>query len=175
MNFIKKYDWHLVGWIPIVFGIISYFFGLSNHVPLCSFLWVCPLAAILSGIAVLLRNNFFISASIMWIIGGPLVVLLASPKQVLQLWHVHHLVSVIMLVIILYNFKKIWNPKGFAFGLTIFYAYIGITSYFSNGMINFACEWWGVNKIILGLAVFFAVLSVALLVWDFVENKYVLK
>lgn len=169
------YNWHLVGILPIVFGTIYYIYNIINHVAPWNFLWVCPATAVLAGFFVLLKNRFGMSASIIWVCSGPLLVILFELKKSLQFWQFYHIFSVIVVLFILYHLKETWNSKGFVFGQTTFYAYTGLTSYFSKGEINFVCQWWGVNKIILYLGLFFLILSVALLIWDFVEKKYMVK
>jgi len=162
----NKYDWKLIGAGSIIVGLICYVFDIIHKVDLWQFLWICPVVAIFTGIALLKNNKFIISASIVWILLGPLIALIFSPSMNWELWHFHHIFSVFVLFFILFNLKKVWNPKGFAFGLTSFYSYAMITSYLSKGKINIICAFLGANLIILYLGIFFLILSLILIAWD---------
>jgi len=159
-------NWHFIGLLQITAGIISYIYGSIKEIDSWDFFWICPLVAIITGILLLFKNRFGISAAIVWIICAPLLAFLSDPLRAFQLWHIHHFISVIVLFMILFNIKKIWNPKGFAFGLTSYYSYIMITSYISSGRINLFYEWFGYGKIILYMGIFFAVSSVIIIFWD---------
>lgn len=164
-------NWNFIGLLQIAVGITGYIFGFLNNVQLWDYLWVCPVVAIITGFFVLFKNRFGMSAGIVWIICAPLLAVFYDIKKALQFWHIHHILSVIVLLIILYYLKETWNLKGFLFGLTSFYAYMGITSYLSSGEINMACDWFGCGKIILYLGIFFAVLSVIIFLWDRLERN----
>jgi hypothetical protein len=165
------FDWHLIGILPIVFAIIYYVFNIKHHVDPWYFLWVCPVAAIITGVFVILRNRFGMSMTIVWIICGPLVAVSFASLKSLQSWQLYHIFSVIVLLVILYKFKETWNPKGFLFGTTTFYAYVMITSYLSGGRINLIGEWFGISKILLLVGILLIVLSVAVLLWNNFEKK----
>src|SRR5579863_7055759 len=84
----------------------------------------CPLVAVLSGIILLSRSRFFISAAIFWLAEGPLVAILFVPGSTLQLWHVHHIASFIALVVILLHCEEIFDVEGFVFGMISFASYM---------------------------------------------------
>jgi len=164
-------NWHFIGLLQIVAGITGYIFGFLNNVQLWDYLWVCPVVAIITGFFVFFKNRFGMSSAIVWIICAPLLAVLNDVTKTFQVWHIHHLLSVIILLIILYNFKKTWNPKGFLFGLTSYYSYIMITSYISSGKINLFYEWFGYGKKILYTGIFFAFSSIVIFFWDKLDKK----
>jgi len=168
-------NWHFIGLLQITAGIMGYFFGFFNDVDIWEYLWICPLVAIITGILLLFKNRFGISSAIVWIICAPLLSFFYDIKRVFDLWHIHHLISIIVLILILFNLKKIWNPKGFAFGLTSYYAYLMISSYLTSGKINLFYEWFGYGKIILFMGIFFAISSVIIIFWDKSENNKIIK
>jgi hypothetical protein len=159
-------NWHFIGLLQIVAGIVSYIYGFIKEIDSWNFFWICPLVAIITGTLLLFKNHFGISAAIVWIICAPLLAFLANPIKAFEIWHIHHFISVIVLLLILFNLKKIWNPKGFVFGLTSYYAYIMITSYMSQGKVNFFYGWYGHGEKILYLGIFFAVSSIVIIFWD---------
>lgn len=166
-----NYNWHLFGLIPFLFGMLDYVFDIVYHVGPWEFLWACPVAAILSGLIIISKSRFGISASIVWLAIGPLSYVLFYPDFSFRLWHIHHVVSVLTLFVILYNLKKIFNLKGFLFGLTSFCSYMIITSYLSAGKINMLANWWEIDGRTLFLGVFFAIISVAIFMWHYFEKN----
>lgn len=164
-------NWHFIGLLQIVAGITGYIFGFLNNVQLWDYLWVCPVVAIITGFFVFFKNRFGMSSAIVWIVCAPLLAFLNDVLETLEFWHIHHLVSIFVLLLILYHIKDCWNPKGFLFGMTSFYAYMGITSYISGGKINMACQWFNNCEAILYISIFFAVLSFAVLLWELLKNK----
>ena len=156
-------NWYLIGLLQITAGIMGYFFGFLNDVEIWEYLWICPLVAIITGFFVFFKNRFGMSAGIVWIICAPLLSFFNDIERAFELWHIHHLISIIVLILILFNIKKIWNPKGFAFGLTSYYAYMMITSYISSGEINLFYEWYGYGDKFLYLGIFFAVSSIIII------------
>ena len=166
------YDWHLIGLFSILFGIICYLYKIASGFQFWEFFWVCPMTAIISGIFILLRNRFGMSASIVWISIGPLLAVIFEPSLCFQLWYSHHLVSLIALIFILCHLKEIWDAKGFLFGLTSFYTYVLITSGLSRGKINILTWQFVSYKVSFYLGIFFLILSIAIVLWHFLE-KYV--
>jgi len=164
-------NWHFIGLLQITAGIISYIYGFIKEIDLWHFFWVCPMVAVITGILLLLKNRFGISAGIVWIICAPLLAFLANPIKAFELWHIHHFISVVVLILILFHLQKIWNPKGFAFGLTSYYSYIMITSYMSSAKINFFYGWYGHGEKILYLGIFFAASSILIFFWDKLDKK----
>lgn len=165
------FDWHLVGLLPIVFGIVYYIYNILNHIEFWNFLWVCPAVAILAGFFVFSKNCFGMSAAIIWISSGPLLTVLFETKKSLQFWQLYHIFSVVILFIILYHAKEIWNVRGFLFGSASFYSYILITSYFSKGKINLVGDLWVIDERMLYSGIFFAILSVLFFLWDKFSKK----
>jgi len=168
-------NWHFIGLLQIATGIISYVYGFIKEIDSLDFFWICPLVAIITGILLLFKNRFGISSAIVWIICAPLLAFLSDPVKSFEIWHIHHFISIIVLILILFNLKKIWNPKGFAFGLTSYYAYLMISSYLTLGKINLFYEWFGFGKIILFMGIFFAISSVIIIFWDKSENNKIVK
>lgn len=160
------YDWHLIGLLPIVFGILCYFLNVINHMGWWNYFWVCPVTAIITGFAVLLRNRFIMSSSVVWVSSGPLPAVIFYTQRSFELWQLYHIFSVITMLAILYHFREIWNLKGLIFGLTIFYSYIFTTSYLSGGRINMIGQLFKLGDKALYLGIFFAILSVAIILWD---------
>lgn len=167
-----NYDWYLVGLLPLAFGILSYIIAIIDHSSFWQFFWVCPVTAIATGLIVLSRNRFAISAIIVWISNGPLLVILFETNKIFAVKQFHHIFSVLILFIILYHWKKTWNAEGFLFGSYSFYAYVTITSNLSGGAINLLGQIWGLNKLTLYLGIFFVVLSVAIFLWHNFERKF---
>lgn len=165
------FDWHIVGFLPIIFGIVYYIFNFINSVELWFFLWVCPATAIMAGFFILFKSRFGMSAAIVWISSGPLLAVLFETKKSLQLWQLYHFFLVIALIAILYHLKETWDAKGFLFGSASFYSYILLTSYLSKGRINFVGEWWPVNETMLYLGMIFAATAAAIFLWKVLSRN----
>ena len=165
-SFKKNVNWYLIGIFPIFFGILCYISDVVRRVNFWDYLWICPVIAIASGLILLSRNRFLISATIAWLALGPLLAFLFYPIENSRLWQFYHPASVIVLFAILLNIKKIFEPKGFVFGLTSFYTYILITSYLSGGKINMLGEWRELNGFTLYFGIFFAAMSAVVLLWQ---------
>lgn len=168
-------DWHLVGLLPLVFGIISYVIAIANSVPLWGFLWVCPVTAILIGIILPSRNRFAISALVVWIFNGPLMPALFDTINMFQLNQFHHFVSATILLVILYHWREIWNSKGFLFGLASFFAFVIITLNLSGGVVNLLEPFKNIGSPPMWLGVILAILSVAIFLWYKPGFKYIKK
>jgi hypothetical protein len=170
---LKKTDtnWYHIGFVSFIFGLVCYFFDISLHVSPWALLWVCPVTAILGGFIVISRNRFLISASVAWFAMAPLAVFLFRPDFIFQLWHFHHVASVIVLLVILYHIKEVFEPKGLMFGFTSFSAYVMITAFISRGKINIIDPWWVPHAHILWIGVIFAVLSIIIYYWHCVGKK----
>jgi len=172
---ILKPDWHLVGLLPLVFGLVSYVIAIANSVPLWGFLWVCPLTAILTGIVLPSRNRFAISALAAWIFNGPLMPALADTANMLQLSQLHHFMSAAVLLVIMYHWKEIWDGKGILFGVASFYAFVVITLNLSGGVVNLLEPLKNAATPPLWYGAALAVLSVAILLWYKFGSKSVEK
>jgi hypothetical protein len=158
-------DWYLVGLLPLSFGILNYIFVVIDHNSFWEFFWICPLTAVATGLAVLSRNRFAISATIAWLFNGPFFVILFTINKITDIKQFHHIFSVLTFFIILYHWKKIWNAKGFLFGSYSFYAYITITSSLSDGEINFLNQFLWPSQFLLCLGIFYTIASVAVFFW----------
>jgi hypothetical protein len=173
MMFFKKivHSWHLAGFLPLAFGLVCYAFYISEHSNFWRFLWLCPLIAVVGGIAVLLRSHFGMSAAIVWISMGPLLAVLFELDKCFKFWQLHHIFSVVILFLILYKLKDIWDKKGFLFGVTSFYSYIIITSKLSNGEVNLLIQVVKINNFIFGLGILFFILSALIILWHYYDKK----
>jgi len=150
-----KNNWHLVGLLPLAFGLLSYGITISGFddpwklqwTSWGLLLWTCPLTAVATGVILLSlpRNRFAISAMAAWILTGPLLPALFNAREMLQFQHFHHFVSAITLLIILFNWKQIWNTKGFLFGISSFYTFAIITFNLSGGVVNFLEPFEGIE------------------------------
>jgi hypothetical protein len=165
-------SWHLIGLLPLAFGILSYFITIAHLADPWKFqwtslgllLWVCPFTAVVGGTVLLLfpRNRFILSALVAWILNGPLMPALTENNLSLQQFH--HLVSAVVLLVILYHIREIWNIKGALFGLVSCYAFTIITVNLSEGVVNLLRPWQeGVPSLWTG--VIFAVLAVVIFLW----------
>jgi len=171
-----EYNWHLIGLPAIIVGFLCYFFDAINHVDFWNFFWICPLVSIIAGFAVLFNSRFYMSSAIVWVLCGPfLAVIFSELKDNFQLWHFHHFFSIVVLIAILFHIKKVWCSEGFVFGLTSYYAYMMITSYLSNGEINFICRYFGKNNIILYLGILFVIFSIAMQITFWYNQKMIKK
>jgi len=156
----KKIDsyWYLFGWILLFSGLLRYVITydiIRNNV--WDALWVCPVISILAGIAFLMQDRFFISGTAVWIMVAPLAVVLSDINKCLTLIGVHHIVSVIALIIILFHFKEAWDSMGMVFGIISFYAYMAITSNLSGERVNLLNNvplWVGVSLILISIFIF---------------------
>jgi len=156
------FKWLNKNWYFIA-GLLLLFFGFLRHFVIYAkikditdwdYFWVCPVAAILAGIAFLLRDKFLITAACVWIVVGPLSVVLVETEKCFSAIGFHHIVSVIVLVLAIFHWKEIWSPSGMVFGAISFHAYMIITSSLSNGAINLldnAPLWVGV--LLTGIAI----------------------
>ena len=133
-----KPNWHLVGLLPLAFGILSYIIAITRSVSLWGFLWACPVTAVATGVVLLFlpRNRFTISTAAAWILNGPFLVAIAETISCLQLDQFHHIMSAVVFFVILYHWREIWSTKGFLFGVTSFYAFTIITVNLSGSMVN---------------------------------------
>jgi len=171
----KNSRWYLVGLAPLVFGIISYVITITHFadpgkiqwISWGLLLWVCPLTAVAGGIVLLSlpRNRFAVSAVVAWISNGPLLPALFDSKEMLTLQQFHHFVSAVVLLVILYHWRKIWSTKGFFFGVFSYYAFVLITVNLSGGVVNFLEPFKekGVPPMWMGLI--FAVISIVIFLW----------
>ncbi|MFH1036620.1 MAG: hypothetical protein V1756_00935 [Patescibacteria group bacterium] len=166
-------NWHWVGLLPLMFGLLSYIIAITHFVNPWKFqwaswgllLWVCPLTAVLTGIVFLSssRNRFVISAIAAWIFNGPLLPALSENNLSLQQFH--HLVSAAVLLVILYHLREIWSPKGILFGLAGFYAFVIITVNLSEGVVNLLQPFKESGPPPMWLGIIFAILSIATFLW----------
>src|SRR3989344_7784421 len=165
-------NWHWVGLLSLVFGILSYTITIIRFADQWKLqwaswgllLWVCPLTAVAGGMVLLLfpRNRFVVSAVVAWISNGPLLPALSENNLSLQQFH--HLVSAAGLLVILYYIREIWDIKGALFGLASCYAFTIITVNLSGGAVNLLKPWQeGVPSLWAG--VIFAVLAIAVFLW----------
>jgi len=160
-------NWHLVGLLPLVFGIISYIIVIIHSIPLWGLLWVCPFTAVATGIILLFlpSNRFVISALAAWIFFGPLMPALFETADMFQLNQLHHFMSVLALFVILYHWKEIWSTKGFFFGLTSFGAFVIITVNLSKGVVNLLDPFKKVGVPPMWIGIIFAVFSIVIFLW----------
>jgi len=169
-------NWHWVGLLSLVFGILSYVITISHladpwklqWASLGLLLWACPLTAVVGGMVLLLfpRNRFVLSALVAWISNGPLLPALSENNLSLQQFH--HLVSAAVLLVILYHIREIWNPKGILFGLASFYAFVIITVNLSGGAVNLLQPFKESGLPPMWLGIIFAVLSATI----FLRKQY---
>jgi len=172
-------NWHLVGLLPLAFGILSYIITISSFSDPWELrwtswgllLWVCPLTAVMAGKVLLLfpRSRFAVSAVAAWIFNGPLLPALFDAKEMLQLQQFHHFVSAAVLLLILFHWKEIWSIKGILFGIASYYAFVIITVNLSGGAVNFLkpFETSGPPPIWMGLIL--AALSAIIFLWHIFE------
>lgn len=134
-----RFDWYLVGLLPLTFVILSYAMAVTNYIAHPFNPWgllsTCPVTATLLGLALLSRNRFAISATAFWV-HAPLSFVLAEPMLTLQPEHLHHIMSVATLFVILYRWREIWSTKGLLFGVASVFAFVIITSNLSGGTVN---------------------------------------
>ena len=166
-------NWHWVGLLPLVFGILNYVITITRFADPWKLqwtswgllLWVCPLTAVVGGIVLLFfpRNRFVLSALVAWISNGPLLPALSENNLSLQQFH--HLVSAAVLLVILYHLREIWSPKGILFGLASYYAFVIITVNLSEGMVNLLQPFKESGLPPMWLGIIFTVLSVITLLW----------
>ena len=166
-------NWHWVGLLPLVFGILSYVITITRFADPWKLqwtswgllLWVCPLTAVAGGAVLLLfpRNRFVLSALVAWISNGPLLPALSENNFSLQQFH--HLVSAAVLLVILYHLREIWSPKGILFGLVSYYAFVIITVNLSGGVVNLLQPFKESGLPPMWLGIIFAVLSVITFLW----------
>jgi len=160
---IKKINkhWNLFGWV-LLFAVLLRYLTTFNTAKdnIWDALWVCPITAISAGIALLFKDKFFISATTVWIIVGPLSTVLVSPEICFSLIGFHHFVSVFALILVFFHWKEIWNPKGLIFGITSFYAYMIITSNLSGGEVNL------LNDAPFWLGIFLSIISFLIFCWS---------
>lgn len=154
--------WLDKNWYSIA-GLMLLFFGLLRHFAIYvkikditdwDYFWVCPLAAVLAGIAFLLRDKFLMTAACVWIVVGPLSIVLFETEKCFSAIGFHHIISVLVLILAILHWKETWNSMGMIFGLISFYAYMLITSNLSNGAVNLLDDaplWMGL--IIAGIAI----------------------
>ena len=163
-------NWHWVGLLSLVFGILSYTITIIRFADQWKLqwaswgllLWVCPLTAVAGGMVLLLfpRNRFVVSAVVAWISNGPLLPALSENNLSLQQFH--HLVSAAVLLVILYHIREIWDMKGILFGLASYYAFVIITVYLSGNTVNLLRPWRESGLPPLWLGVIFVILAVAI-------------
>lgn len=155
-------NWHYIGIVVLFFGALRYFtdYVIFKNNNIWDGLWVCHITSIFSGIIIFSRNKFFISGIIVWIILGPLTALFFNLDACFSLNGFHHIVTVSTLPVILFYFKKIWNPSGFVFGVISFYSYMAITSNLSNETVNL------LNGAPLSAGIFLAIISVMIFFQD---------
>jgi|SRR3989344_27804 len=166
-------NWHWVGLLSLVFGILSYTITIIRFADQWKLqwaswgllLWVCPLTAVAGGMVLLLfpRNRFVVSAVVAWISNGPLLPALSENNLSLQQFH--HLVSAAVLLVILYHIREIWDMKGILFGLASYYAFVIITVYLSGNTVNLLRPWRESGLPPLWLGVIFVILAVAIFLW----------
>lgn len=169
-----KINWHLVGILPLVFGILSYIIAITHSVSLWGLLWACPLIAVVGGIVILFmpRNRFAVSAVAGWILVGPLLVALFETKQNLQLQQFHHIASAVAFFVILYHWKEIWNTKGFLFGMIGFYAFTIITVNLSGGAVNLLEPMKIQGPPSMRVGIIFVMIAVAIFLWHKFSSRH---
>jgi len=162
-TFLKKINnWRLIGIVLLLSGLLRYLvaFYSPGENTFWNMFWVCPLAAVLAGMAILLKDKFLISGSFIWMVTGPLSVVLFETDKSFSLLGFHHLVSVIALILILFHWKEIYNPEGIIFGVISFYAYMMITSSLSNGAVNLF------DSVPIQFGLFLALVSILIFWWN---------
>lgn len=160
-------DWHLIGLLPLVFGILSYIIAIARSVPLWGLLWVCPVTSVAAGMVLLFlqRNHFAISAAAAWIFFGPLNPALFETIDMLQLHQFHHFMSALALLVILYHWREIWSAKGFFFGLASFWAFVIITLNLSGGVVNLLEPFKKIGLPPMWMGIIFAMLAAIIFLW----------
>lgn len=174
MNFklIFKRDWHLVGLLPLIFGLLSYIIAIARSAPLQDLLWACPVTAVVGGAILLLsRDRFAISAVAAWILNGPLMPALFETIDMLQLHQFHHFMSALALFVILYHWREIWSTKGFLFGIFTFYAFVLITLNLSGGVVNLLTPLKNIEPPPMWQGALFAIIAAAIFLWHKLGSK----
>ncbi|MBU2638589.1 MAG: hypothetical protein KJ955_06450 [Nanoarchaeota archaeon] len=160
-------DWHLIGLLPLAFGILSYIIAIARSVPLWGLLWVCPVTAVAAGMVLLFlpRNRFAISLIVAWIFFGPLMPAIFETVDMLRIHQFHHFMSAVALIVILFHWKDIWNAKGFLFGLASFWAFVIMTLNLSGGVVNLLDPFKKGVLPPMWIGVIFAILSAIIFLW----------
>jgi len=160
------HKWHLIGLIPLAFGILSYIIIISRSVPLWGLMWVCPITALMTGLVLLFlpRNRFAVSALAAWIFNGPLLPALFDTSEMLQIEQLHHFASAFVLLVILAHWREIWSTKGLLFGIAGYYAFTIITFNLSGGVANFLKTWEAYTPP-LEAGIVFAIAAIVIFLW----------
>lgn len=161
-----EHKWHLLGLVPLAFGILSYIIFLSRSVPLWGLFWACPITALMTGLVLFFipQNRFAVSALAAWIFNGPLLPALAETSEMLQLEQLHHFASAFVLLVIIAHWKEIWNTKGILFGIASYYAFTIITFNLSGGVANFLTP-FETHSPPLEAGIVFAIAAVVIFLW----------
>jgi len=161
-------DWYLIGWLPLIAGIVSYIAAAHRLAPFWDFFWSCPLTAVILGIALLSRSRLAITAISMWLL-APIFTVVTSSGFCLQVEQFHHFVTVAVFPIILFHLRGVWSTKGALLGITTFSAYTGLTNNLSGGIVNFPEGFPGVQRSVpympLWMGIGFVFLSITILLW----------